>query len=177
MKVNYFPSKLLPQSCSLIITRQSQTNSSQQEILLLNKTSKITYGESIAFPTGLLEKQDLVEKWKRHMPSYFDNTASRYQDFSKRVSAIRSLFEQTGLLIVESINVPNNFQFDSPPPSLLSYQKKFSSDFIAFNKYSGLRPSLHLLNPLQRLGSHLSYYPTSDTQYYSCDISSAFNKD
>jgi len=78
MKVNYFPSKLLPQSCSLIITRQSQTNSSQQEILLLNKTSKITYGESIAFPTGLLEKQDLVEKWKRHMPSYFDNTASRY---------------------------------------------------------------------------------------------------
>jgi hypothetical protein len=77
----------------LIVTRQSLSIANHQEILLLNKTSKITNGESIAFPTGLLEKQDLVEKWKRHLPSYFDNTASRYQDFSKRISAIRTLFE------------------------------------------------------------------------------------
>ena len=65
---------------------------------MLKRNSNISFANYFAFPGGMIENQDYTSKWQFKLPSYF-NTVAHLPDFSKRMAALRELFEECNILI------------------------------------------------------------------------------
>ena len=46
----------------------------------------------------MIEKQDYIDAWKGKQPGFFNTIGYKYTDFSKRVCALRELYEETNIL-------------------------------------------------------------------------------
>ena len=63
------------------------------------------------------------------MPTFYATTGERYQDFVKRVCALRELFEETSIFLSnKKPNYDDNYQYEVP--SRYAYERKYTSDFI-----------------------------------------------
>lgn len=107
----------------------------------------------------MVEKQDLPEKWKKYQSTFFEREGHKYQDFAKRVCAIRELFEETNLLFTNESN--NDIHMDV-------YNKHYEANFINFCQGNLITPALSRLYGFQRIGSPIGLYPAVDSQFYLC---------
>eukprot|EP00347_Sterkiella_histriomuscorum_P021957 403332184 len=163
-----FPSKYIPLSSSVIIIRPRQpttyanqiniSSNYNYQILLLKRNSKISFGNFFAFPGGMLEKQDLDEKWQKINPGFYKQVSPYFQDFQKRVCALRELFEETNLLFSSNEHDQN--------ATLNHYLKKYKSEFHEFCKDMNVLPNIEDLYGFQRVGSPIGLFPANDTQFY-----------
>lgn len=108
---------------------------------MFKRNPKTSFGGYYAFPGGVVEKQDQIEKWKQEMPEFYNRVGSRFQDFPKRMCALRELFEETNLLY--SRKDPESLKtVKYEEPTLANYNQKFKEDFISFSKASGIVPDI-----------------------------------
>jgi len=71
---------------------------------MLKRNKGLSFGGYFAFPGGMIESQDYLHKWESKMPQYYKNECSRIPDFSKRMTVVRELFEETNLLLGRKAN-------------------------------------------------------------------------
>jgi len=69
------------------------------EVLMLKRNPKISFGGYYVFPGGMIEKQDYINPWRENLGEWFKKVGVNYPDFSKRVCALRELYEETNLLL------------------------------------------------------------------------------
>ena len=75
---------------------------------MLRRSQGLRFGNYFAFPGGMIEKQDYAHKWIKNMPEYLQNYLgnglTRFPDFTKRMTAIRELFEECNILLADEQN-------------------------------------------------------------------------
>ncbi|CDW77033.1 nucleoside diphosphate-linked moiety x motif mitochondrial-like [Stylonychia lemnae] len=129
------------------------------QILLLKRNSKISFGNFFAFPGGMLEKQDLKEKWEKSFPSFYQQHGAHVQDFVKRMCCLRELYEETNILLSEE-------QTQNEHANMTNYLKKHKSHFSDFCKDYSQTPKISGLQAFHRIGSPIGLHPANDSQFY-----------
>ena len=107
---------------------------------MLKRNQKISFGNFYAFPGGMIEKQDYIEPWREAQPEWYKEVGSKNPDFTKRVCAMRELFEETNLLYTTKNGQRSG---SSEVPTLESYNTKYKTDFVSFMKSCGLAPDIN----------------------------------
>jgi len=73
---------------------------------MLKRADGISFPGYYAFPGGNIERQDYVHKWQTNMPHYHDEYLrggiDRIPDFTKKMAALRELFEECNVLVAKS---------------------------------------------------------------------------
>jgi ADP-ribose pyrophosphatase YjhB (NUDIX family) len=74
-----FPSKFIPLSSSIIMVRPKQksinpNSTFDYQVLMLKRSSKVSFANIYAFPGGVVEKQDYLEKWKSYLPDFYNES-------------------------------------------------------------------------------------------------------
>jgi ADP-ribose pyrophosphatase YjhB (NUDIX family) len=44
------------------------------QVLMLKRSSKVSFANIYAFPGGVVEKQDYLEKWKSYLPDFYNES-------------------------------------------------------------------------------------------------------
>ena len=96
-----YPSKHIPLSACVLLIRpklgKNENTPLNYELLILRRNPKISFGNYYAFPGGMIEPQDRHDHWSKKYPSYLSKVKS--YDFTKRITAIRELYEECGILL------------------------------------------------------------------------------
>jgi len=135
-----YPSKFISLSASVILVRPFDNPKSSfldYQILMLKRNPNLSFGGYFAFPGGMIEKQDYVHKWESKMPLYYRSEGKHLPDFTKRMTVVRELFEETNLLLSReqsTINPKQRLMVGGNEKTELrdKYLQKYSSDFIKF---------------------------------------------
>jgi 8-oxo-dGTP pyrophosphatase MutT (NUDIX family) len=94
------------------------------EVLMLKRNPKISFGNYYAFPGGMLERQDQIQPWRENLGEWFKSVGVHYPDFSKRVCALRELYEETNLMFSRRTGIGADIC------SLENYSHKYKNDFV-----------------------------------------------
>jgi len=101
-----------------------------------------------------------LNAWREHKPEWFKIVGNNYPDFSKRVCAIRELYEETNLLLARRTDIGADIC------SMQNYLNKYKSDFVQFSKACGISPDIDKMIGFSRVGTPIGMYPVNDTQFY-----------
>lgn len=118
------------------------------------------------------------------MPDYYfkylNGGVDWFPDFTKRITAIRELFEECNLLLAKKKPTPYSgvaksgvvVEGGSKTALKEAYLQKYESNFIKFCKNMNMYPSIDKIFGFYRLSSPVGFYPANDTQFYLyfCDF-------
>lgn len=89
---------------------------------------------------------------------YFHSLVTRdCTDFTKRIAAIREMFEETNILLANTDSRKNYGDL---------YGSKYSHNFLKMCICEELHPAVHKLHAFMRLGSPIGLFPAVESQFY-----------
>ena len=127
---------------------------------MLKRNPKISFGNYYVFPGGMIEKQDYIQPWRENLGEWFKNVGVHYPDFSKRVCALRELYEETNLMFSRRTRIGAELC------SLENYSHKYKNNFVQFSKACGITPDIDKMYGISRIGTPIGMFPVNDTQFY-----------
>jgi hypothetical protein len=92
------------------------------------------------------------------MGEWNDKVGVLYPDFSKRICALRELYEETNLLYARKYG-----DAAIEKPNLQIYNEKYNQNFAKFCMSYGIVPDISKMYGFTRVGTPIGMYPVNDT--------------
>lgn len=128
---------LAPRDSSTILLFRLNQQTKIQEVCMVTKTKKIDWAGNTVFPGGLTSLDadgKLVNYVQKHYSKFCNYYHFTFDDLLYRITGIRELFEETGILLIRKIDTISSLKLKYPIYSRLIDTKISTNDLLNWRK-------------------------------------------